>query len=112
MEVLDALHSANAERISLKVMEGALIGPPQDPSAQVLTPDGRWRTRLSPDGFRSPMTSIHPLWQTRQTRENPELVRQQLLQSGLTQSEIRAQLTSLGYPADALDQFLLDSGGR
>ena len=41
-------------------------------------------------------------------RENPELVRQQLLQSGLSEAEIRAQLTAAGVPSDALDQFLSD----
>lgn len=39
-------------------------------------------------------------------RENPELVRQQLLQSGLTPSEIRARLSAAGLPTDALDAFL------
>ena len=38
--------------------------------------------------------------------EDPELVRQQLLQSGLSQAEIRAQLAGAGLPANALDQFL------
>ena len=42
----------------------------------------------------------------RLVQENPELVRQQLLQSGLSESEIRAQLNAAGMPADALDQFL------
>ena len=39
-------------------------------------------------------------------QENPELVRQQLLQSGLSQSEIRARLGAYGLPGDALDHFL------
>ncbi len=39
-------------------------------------------------------------------RENPDLVRQQLLDSGLSVSEIRAQLDAAGLPADALDEFL------
>jgi polysaccharide export outer membrane protein len=39
-------------------------------------------------------------------QENPSLVRQQLLQSGLSEREIRAQLNAAGLPADALDQFL------
>ena len=34
------------------------------------------------------------------------MVRQQLLQSGLSQSEIRSRLAAAGLPADALDQFL------
>ena len=42
----------------------------------------------------------------RLVQENPELVRQQLLQSGLSEQEIRAQLNAAGLPADALDQFL------
>ena len=39
-------------------------------------------------------------------RDDPELARQQLLQSGLSQAEIRARLTAAGLPADALDGFL------
>lgn len=39
-------------------------------------------------------------------RENPDLVRQRLLESGLSQAEIRAQLTARGIPSDALDAFL------
>ena len=39
-------------------------------------------------------------------RENPELARQRLLESGLSQAEIRAQLTAAGIPGDALDAFL------
>ena len=39
-------------------------------------------------------------------QENPELVRQQLLQSGLSEREIRARLNAAGLPANALDQFL------
>ena len=39
-------------------------------------------------------------------QENPELVRQQLLQSGLSEQEIRARLGAAGLPSDALDQFL------
>ena len=39
-------------------------------------------------------------------QENPELVRQQLLESGLSESEVRAQLNAAGIPGDALDQFL------
>ena len=42
----------------------------------------------------------------RLVRENPELVRQQLLQSGLSQNEIRARLAAAGLPSSALDQFL------
>jgi polysaccharide export outer membrane protein len=42
-------------------------------------------------------------------QENPELVRQQLLQSGLSEREIRARLNAAGLPGNALDQFL--SGG-
>lgn len=38
-------------------------------------------------------------------RDNPELARQQLLQSGLSQAEIRARLTAAGLPANALDTF-------
>ena len=33
------------------------------------------------------------------------LVRQQLLQSGLSPTEIRARLRAMGIPADALDDF-------
>lgn len=39
-------------------------------------------------------------------QQNPALVRQQLLQSGLSDAEIRAQLQAAGYPQDYLDQFL------
>ena len=39
-------------------------------------------------------------------RQNPELVRQQLLESGLSQEEIRAQLVARGLPPEALDAFL------
>ena len=39
-------------------------------------------------------------------RENPNLVRQQLLTSGMSQAEIRARLTAAGVPADALDNFM------
>ncbi len=42
----------------------------------------------------------------RLVQENPELVREQILQSGLSQSEIRARLAAFGLPPDALDQFL------
>ena len=42
-------------------------------------------------------------------RQNPELVRQQLRDSGLSQEEIRAQLVARGLPPEALDSFL--SGG-
>ena len=44
--------------------------------------------------------------EARRLQVNPDLVRQQLLQSGLSESEIRAQLTAAGLPANALDQFL------
>ena len=43
---------------------------------------------------------------SRLVQEDPELVRQQLLQSGLSEREIRAQLNAAGLPADAVDQFL------
>ncbi|MEX2472789.1 MAG: SLBB domain-containing protein, partial [Gemmatimonadota bacterium] len=39
-------------------------------------------------------------------QQNPGLVRQQLMQSGLSEREIRAQLGAAGLPANALDQFL------
>ena len=42
----------------------------------------------------------------RLVQENPEFVRQQLLQSGLSESEIRARLASYGLPPGTLDQFL------
>ena len=42
----------------------------------------------------------------RLVEENPELVRQQLLQSGLSEAEIQAQLNAAGIPSDALEQFL------
>lgn len=40
--------------------------------------------------------------------ENPDLVRQRLAESGLSQAEIRARLSSMGFPTDALDAFLAD----
>ena len=42
----------------------------------------------------------------RLVEENPELVRQQLLQSGLSEAEIQAQLNAAGLPSDALERFL------
>ena len=39
-------------------------------------------------------------------RDNPDLVRQRLQESGLSDAEIRAQLSAMGYPASALDAFL------
>ena len=39
-------------------------------------------------------------------QEDPELVRQQLLRSGLSEQEIRARLAAAGLPSDALNQFL------
>ena len=42
----------------------------------------------------------------RLAQENPDLVRQRLLQSGLSENEIRARLGTAGLPANSLDQFL------
>lgn len=39
-------------------------------------------------------------------QENPELVRQRLQESGLTDAEIRAQLAAAGLPTSVLDPFL------
>jgi len=42
-------------------------------------------------------------------QQNPQLgslVRQRLLQSGLTPDQVRAQLTASGYPANLLDMYL------
>ncbi len=39
-------------------------------------------------------------------RENPQLVRQRLLESGMSEAEIRAQLAANGLPTTALDAFL------
>ena len=39
-------------------------------------------------------------------QENPDLVRQRLLESGLSENEIRARLGAAGLPANSLDQFL------
>ncbi len=47
-----------------------------------------------------------PQEMSRLVQDNPELVRQQLLESGLSQQEMRARLTAAGVPANALDQFL------
>lgn len=38
--------------------------------------------------------------------ENPDLVRQRLAESGLSQAEIRGRLSAMGLPADALDGLL------
>lgn len=47
----------------------------------------------------------------RLVQENPDLVREQILQSGLTEAEIRARLTAAGIPATALDAFLNGQAG-
>ncbi len=61
------------------------VGPTDvRPSGQIPTPDEARRLAL----------------------ENPDLVRRQLLESGLSESEIRARLNAAGFPADALDQLL------
>jgi protein involved in polysaccharide export with SLBB domain len=39
-------------------------------------------------------------------QEDPEQVRQLILESGMSESEIRARLASMGLPTNALDQFL------
>ena len=39
-------------------------------------------------------------------RENPELVRQRLVESGMTEAEIRARLTAMGLPSDGLDALM------
>lgn len=49
---------------------------------------------------------VTPQEAQRLLRENPELVRQQLLQSGMSPSEIRARLSAAGISTDALDAFL------
>ncbi len=43
--------------------------------------------------------------------ENPELVRQRLEESGLTDAEIRSRLAAAGLPTNALDGFLSGSSG-
>lgn len=43
--------------------------------------------------------------------ENPELVRQRLQESGLTDAEIRSRLAAAGLPTNALDGFLSGSSG-
>ena len=47
-----------------------------------------------------------PAQARRLVQENPELVRQELLRSGLSQREIRARIAASGLPPDVLDQFL------
>jgi protein involved in polysaccharide export with SLBB domain len=42
----------------------------------------------------------------RMLMENPDLIRQQIMQSGMSEAEIRAQLAAAGLPAAALDAFL------
>jgi hypothetical protein len=41
-------------------------------------------------------------------RQNPELVRERIQQSGLTADEIRSRLRQAGYPANMLDAYLAD----
>ena len=43
-------------------------------------------------------------------QEDPARVRQLLLQSGLSEDEIRARLASMGYPPTILDEFLAGGG--
>ena len=43
-------------------------------------------------------------------RQNPELVRQRIQQSGLTPEQIRSRLQSAGYSANLLDPFLRSEG--
>jgi len=63
---------------------------------------GPWPTDAQvPPGGRLPT----PSEAERLLREQPELIRQQILQSGMTEAEIRALLRSRGLPQDALDQF-------
>lgn len=59
-------------------------------------------------GFQAPLPAQIPTpAQARQLlQSDPELVRQQLQQSGLTPAEIRARLRAAGVPASTLDQFL------
>jgi protein involved in polysaccharide export with SLBB domain len=42
-------------------------------------------------------------------RQNPELVRERIGQSGLTADEIRSRLRAAGYPANMLDAYLSDA---
>jgi protein involved in polysaccharide export with SLBB domain len=39
-------------------------------------------------------------------QENPELVRQRLVESGLSEAEIRARLGAMGFPSDRLDALM------
>lgn len=47
-----------------------------------------------------------PAEMQRLIQQNPDLVRQRLQQSGMTDSEIRAQLGAAGIPPNLLDQFM------
>lgn len=51
-----------------------------------------------------------PLEAQRLLQQNPNLIRQRIQASGMSQAEIRARLTAAGLPASALDQFL--AGGE
>jgi protein involved in polysaccharide export with SLBB domain len=45
-------------------------------------------------------------YQIEQLRQNPDLVRQQIQQSGLSPSEIRSRLRAAGYPETLLDSYM------
>ena len=56
-------------------------------------------------GASAQIPPLTPQEARRLAQENPDLVRQRLLQSGLSEQEIRARLRASGLPADALDAF-------
>ena len=59
-----------------------------------------------PAAYASGQLPVPPAQGQQLLRDNPELVRQRLRESGMSDTEIRARLSSMGYPASALDAFL------
>ena len=73
--------------------DAVAVAPELTEDEQVITTPEETRPSPTPEEAR------------RLVQESGELVRQQLLQSGLSAGEIRARLTAAGIPANALDQF-------
>ncbi len=63
-------------------------------------------TLFAPAAHASGQLPVSPAGAQQLLRDNPELARQRLRESGLSDTEIRARLSSMGYPAGALDAFL------
>lgn len=63
-----------------------------------------WLSLLAPRGSAAQLPT--PDQAQRLLLENPDLVRERLAESGMSQAEIRARLSAMGLPTDALDSFL------